>query len=355
MNLYVEIKIYSSYNNKKNIINIFELDNNEPIGYININKNKLNEYSIRGLIRFFGQNYLLENSLNIKDIPLNPFDLIRNQDVLGITPKYLSIIKNSYYLDKINSGEKNASITAFSKNKVDIIAAFGICNFNLPECSKYIKYTNNINKLKNYNYNCKMCPKMYHTDFKNNIKVINKLLDEKLCHTIITESLDYAEKYGWKTKRHDLYPTTDNQINSNWNIYNKILEYVKNIIYKEIEIMFNLKSNELELVDLFLVKYENLEGAQSELEEHKDGSEFSFIISLNDEYTGGGTQFINLNKTYKLNKGGCIIFGGKNKHKGLKTLSGIRFILTGFINYKFRNYCRLSKNKIKIVNGNIVI
>ena len=77
MNLYVEIKIYSSYNNKKNIINIFELDNNEPIGFININKNKLNKYSIRGLIRFFGQNYLLENSLNIKDIPLNPFDLIR--------------------------------------------------------------------------------------------------------------------------------------------------------------------------------------------------------------------------------------------------------------------------------------
>ena len=58
------------------------------------------------------------------------------------------------------------------------------------------------------------------------IKIRNnnaKLLDEKLCHTIITESLDYAEKYGWKTKRHDLYPTTDNQINSNWSIYNKIL------------------------------------------------------------------------------------------------------------------------------------
>jgi hypothetical protein len=72
---------------------------------------------------------------------------------------------------------------------------------------------------------------------------------------------------------------------------------------------------------------------QDQLEYHTDHSDFSFIISLNNDFTGGGTHFYHSNETIKLNIGDCLIFCGKNKHKGNKIFSGKRLILTGFIKY----------------------
>ena len=80
----------------------------------------------------------------------------------------------------------------------------------------------------------------------------------------------------------------------------------------------------------------NVIGAQNSLEPHEDGSEFSFIIGLNDTYSGGGTHFIKKDVTVHLNQGDVVIFCGQTRHEGLPILSGTRYILPGFIYY---GYC----------------
>lgn len=188
--------------------------------------------------------------------------------------------------------------------------------------------------------NKKLCNRLYLKQKNKDYNIIDRMIDKEMCQSIIQEAEDYASIYGWTTKRHDNYPTTDNQVTYKWNTYNRISNYVHSQIFKELEKLYNVNSYELGINELFVAKYENSKNKQSELGEHVDGSEFSFIIALNDDYTGGGTHFSDSNETINLNIGDCLIFSGQNKHKGVKVVKGTRYILTGFINYKSYNYCR---------------
>ena len=106
-------------------------------------------------------------------------------------------------------------------------------------------------------------------------------------------------------------------------ISNKILPYIQK--------KYNIDKSKLELSEIFIVKYSS--DGQNQLEFHTDDSDFSFVISLNNDYIGGGTHFYYSNETIKLAIGDCLIFSGKNKHRGNKINSGQRLILTGFIKY----------------------
>jgi hypothetical protein len=148
---------------------------------------------------------------------------------------------------------------------------------------------------------------------------------------ILKESDIFAKKNGWMKTRHNNYPTTDNEITQSWNSFNMINNYVKNKIFPFVQKKYKVKKSKLRLSEIFIVRYSIGEGEQDELEYHIDHSDFSFIVSLNDDYTGGGTHFYSTNDTVKLDVGDCLIFSGKNKHKGNKIFSGQRYILAGFI------------------------
>ena len=176
-------------------------------------------------------------------------------------------------------------------------------------------------------------------NFYNSNNFLNKYVKKNLFTPneqiqIVEESNNYADKNGWTKSRHKNYPTTDNEITKFWNIYNMINDKISNKILPYIQKKYNIDKSKLELSEIFIVKY-SFDG-QNQLELHTDHSDFSFIVSLNTEnidYTGGGTYFYNSNETIKLPTGDCLIFSGKNKHKGNKIYSGQRLILTGFINY----------------------
>lgn len=161
---------------------------------------------------------------------------------------------------------------------------------------------------------------------------IDNFLSKEEISQLIKESEEYADKNGWTKTRHKNYPTTDNEITSSWLVYSVINEKIKNIIFPFIQKKYNVDKFKLSLIEIFIVKYSI--GGQVELEYHEDDGDFSFICALNSEYTGGGTHFYQSNETIKLNEGECLIFGGKNTHKGKKILSGNRFVLTGFIKYE---------------------
>ena len=89
---------------------------------------------------------------------------------------------------------------------------------------------------------------------------------------------------------------------------------------------------------MFVAKYDML--GQKELREHRDGSELSFVVALNDGFEGGGTNFIDMNaKTMKRkivlvrpeSVGDCVLFCGRHLHSGETITSGVRYILTGFV------------------------
>ena len=155
---------------------------------------------------------------------------------------------------------------------------------------------------------------------------IIRLLDEKQCNLLIHDANCRAKNSnGWQIRRHDNYPTTDMELKNilSFPVVNNRLH----IILSEIEKQFDVPSDLLLVTDLFIARYDN--NKQNSLKRHTDGSEYSFVIALNDNFEGGGTR-IN-SKDIKLKTGECLIFCGKNYHSGIKVVSGVRYIIAGFI------------------------
>lgn len=182
-----------------------------------------------------------------------------------------------------------------------------------------------------------LCQELYIKDNNKQIKIINNCFSNFDCKNIIEEGKKYAKKNKWTKKRHSDYPTTDNRITFDWECYENIMKIVEDKVYREIGKLYNIDHRLLGLNEIFIVKYDAKK--QKELELHQDGSEFSFILALNQDFEGGGTYFPFLNKHIKLKTGDCLIFSGQNEHQGVTISSGKRYILTGFIHYIEESYC----------------
>ena len=172
------------------------------------------------------------------------------------------------------------------------------------------------------------------TDFYK-VFIYEKILNGNLCDFIINETEEYSKKIGgWTHRRHLNYPTTDIPVKGVKNINILVHNFVIYNIFPLIEKYYNLSIYHLNIVDLFIVKYEY--DKQAELETHVDGNLISFNILLNSEFEGGGTiiKFNNENeKLYSIGKGDILLHCGKIRHSGNKITSGKRYILVGFINY----------------------
>ena len=160
--------------------------------------------------------------------------------------------------------------------------------------------------------------------------VFPKIYSVDICKWIIAEGEKYASKNGgWNTHRHKHYPTTDLPIHIIPNVFSFIASSLPNIL-ENIGKMYGLLNVKMNILDMFLVKYN--ENLQNSLELHKDGSILSFNISLSDtrEYEGGGTLFED-GIHYNLEQGDMLVHCGKVNHTGIKITKGNRYILVAFI------------------------
>lgn len=189
-----------------------------------------------------------------------------------------------------------------------------------------------------YKNHQEVCDDIYdQTSIYANQYVIRNFLTNDECNAIIKEANQYGYKNTWTTDRHNNYPTTDNKVMETWKCYGLLEQKIKTQLFPYYEGKYNLKPNILSIIELFIAKYDgNERNTQKRLEPHVDGSEFSFIIALNEDYEGGGTRFIKENKTIHLNRGDIVVFCGQTKHEGLEVTKGVRYILPGFIRY---GYC----------------
>jgi len=174
-------------------------------------------------------------------------------------------------------------------------------------------------------------------DTLNKVYILTNVLSLEECAHIIKESENYASEYSWKKDRHDYYPTTDNEIRDipeltyiiENRVYSKLIPFYKSY--------YNIPSDVLGIDETFVVKYSI--GGQQYLEQHTDGCDFSFVITLNNDFKGGGTYFVNLEKQVNAPIGSAVIFCSKNKHMGVEITEGTRYILTGFLSLKKKKYC----------------
>lgn len=205
-------------------------------------------------------------------------------------------------------------------------------NENKCNCNQY--YTNG-----KYINDIMFCTNIYKKGMNKDYDVLKNFIPKNKCDEILKEGITYAQNNKWTTKRHDNYPTTDNEVTKKWKSHTYLKKRVDDVVFPKIAEMYNMDEKQLHIKELFLVKYEDTK--QNKLDAHEDGNEFSFVLALNspNEYEGGGTHFVKQKKTIKLNKGDCLVFCGQNKHQGVAVTKGKRFILAGFIYYKKDKYC----------------
>jgi hypothetical protein len=160
--------------------------------------------------------------------------------------------------------------------------------------------------------------------------ILNNIYSQDTCNWIINESELYAkENGGWTTNRHNNYPTTDIPIDNIKPIFKYVLGTIPNIMNKIFKSYCIPESININIDDLFIVKYEK--DAQNKLEIHTDVSfiTFNIMLSSSKDYEGGGTEFNDGIQTF-LEQGDVLIHSGYVKHSGLEVTKGTRYILVGF-------------------------
>jgi hypothetical protein len=122
--------------------------------------------------------------------------------------------------------------------------------------------------------------------------------------TLVGTAEKHVSIHGWLTKRHYVHPTTDFSLLDAPEVWAAAAPQVKSVVLPTLHrLFFNDDAGAvLKINDLFYVRYDaDTEGAQTELEAHRDGSLISFSIALSspDKFVGGGTRFVGAGKVLR--------------------------------------------------------
>ena len=170
---------------------------------------------------------------------------------------------------------------------------------------------------------------------------LGPVISRSFCQTIIAEAESYAKGHGgWEVDRHEDYPTTDIEATT----IPSLVYPIHNIVYRRIvpsmARAFHLDPTFLGIGEIFIAKYSaSIQNHQRHLKAHTDGSDFSFVVALNDDFEGGGTRFIKSNIVERPPPGTAIAFCGKTRHEGIAVTKGTRYILAGFMKYGSSRGC----------------
>ena len=148
--------------------------------------------------------------------------------------------------------------------------------------------------------------------------------------------IDKAEKNSkWTSDRHDNYPTYDMLLcdldtKLDREYIDQLDGYIKPMLIKEFAIEGNA-ATDVWYYETFIVKY-NKEN-QPSLNLHHDASEFSAVLRLNDDFTGGGTYFSRQKKLIEGDVGHMFVHPGRytHRHGARSIISGTRYIIVTFI------------------------
>jgi hypothetical protein len=315
---------------------------------INVYNKKVKYLPYLDIVQMYQWCYFL-NRKNPIELPMDIELTINKKDKNSIIQLVINSTDEQYINFCGSLNKNNIKTVDYNKYKTRILSeiehyinnnsrAFFIkINTNISDWVLYDteKYDDNYNESENendsqYNFN------PYNHKYRN-VFVEKSTICKNTCEWIITETnMQVSELYGeWRNDRHNRYPTYDIAVDKlKPPVMNFILNLFARNIGKLIIERFNISNKyNLNIADAFIVKYE--ENKQRALELHCDNSDISVVILLSNEnsFTGGGTQFENGLSVYP-NQGDMLIFGSKYKHQGLEIHSGVRMILTFFVDIK---------------------
>jgi len=155
------------------------------------------------------------------------------------------------------------------------------------------------------------------------VKVAEDVFTVSECEDIVSQAEQYAEQYGWSKGRHidyDVRPTQDLPVQAvlNETFLFKLHDRLSTKIWPVMAGEYDLDPTFIRPSDLFITKYdatrkENLLGP------HRDKSPFSFVITLNSGYDGGGTYFFETESLWAPPVGSALFFRGSQLHGGKST------------------------------------
>ncbi|GMI31753.1 hypothetical protein TrCOL_g3330 [Triparma columacea] len=158
----------------------------------------------------------------------------------------------------------------------------------------------------------------------------NPLLTVAACEEVIKKTEAHCLTNGWTTARHYAVPTTDVPVSAIPSLLNWFNGTMHPLLASFVKEAFGV--NGLIVHDAFVVKYDAREGSGGavELPWHFDESSFSFTLSLNSDFTGGGTEFAR-GGVVNPGVGEMVGFrGDKCWHCGRRIAGGVRYILVVF-------------------------
>jgi hypothetical protein len=284
--------------------------------------------------------YYMYNHSYPKELPIDLDITIDKNKSNTIVDVEINSTKEEFELFKESLKKNNTEDSTYKKYKFRI----------LSEINKYIK--NDMKRAFNIKINTNIYDwVMFDTNDTNdhdvsetkfdpynkkyyNVFCEKSIFSNETCEWLITEANNQVKEiYGeWKNDRHNMYPTYDISIDK---LKPPVMNYILNYFMRKIGLLvynrFNIsKEMDLSIKEAFIVKYE--ENKQRFLEFHTDDSDITAIILLSNEnsFTGGGTQFETGLCVYP-NQGDMLLFGSQFKHQGMEIKTGVRMILTLFI------------------------
>jgi hypothetical protein len=150
-------------------------------------------------------------------------------------------------------------------------------------------------------------------------------IPEAACGEMVRLAEAAAARHGWETERHRQYQTTDVDVANDEALLRAGNAALAAALLPLVAASFEIPVWRCAVEDLFVCKYEAGAG-QAGLGVHRDDSEVSFVVLLNDpsEFEGGGTRFVRCETPPAFQRaGGCVLFCGLREHAGRPITGGV--------------------------------
>ena len=157
------------------------------------------------------------------------------------------------------------------------------------------------------------------------------IFNQNFCDSVL-QIVKNLPEHKWNTARHLSYPTTDIELHELGldELYGQVLRDFMIPLALE---AYGIEGDDTEnfYVENFLAKY--TPNKQNHLPMHNDSSLFTFNLSLNEDFEGGGILFEKHNITVQPSPGAAILNPGMMgcKHGAKPVVSGTRYMLISFV------------------------
>lgn len=150
------------------------------------------------------------------------------------------------------------------------------------------------------------------------VSLPNVLSDIESNIVISTAEKHASRKGGWTKGHRSNVATTELSLLSVFGSQSEVFyELVGSLIFPGISKHYGVNQTDLFLSSLSIIKYDASASEQSAMEGHNDDSTFSFAITLNDGFSGGGIQFMASDEIWTVPIGTAVLYSGQLVHAGM--------------------------------------